>query len=97
LRCAYPAQPSRLSESKQLAIEVLEIKENLDPVATKIWKTYDLLAKIATAQGEKPQAKKYRQLAKSTKLNKSRKSSLPCSHFWPGVIAKLWKLFDPHS
>jgi tetratricopeptide (TPR) repeat protein len=60
-------QPSRLSESKQLAIEALEIKKTLDPIATKIWKTYDLLAKIATTQGERPQAKKYRQLAKSTK------------------------------
>ncbi len=60
-------QPNRLPEAYQMATAVLAINETLDPVATTIWNTYNLLARIATAQNEPDKAKEYRQLARTTK------------------------------
>lgn len=62
-------QPSRLSKAQQLAeeAEALAIKQNLDPAASRIWTTYNLLAKIATTQGETQQAQEYRQKARLAK------------------------------
>jgi tetratricopeptide (TPR) repeat protein len=60
-------QPKRLSEAHQMEIDALAIKLTLDPAAAKIWKTYDLLARIATAQNEPDKAKEYRHLARTTK------------------------------
>lgn len=52
--------PARLDEALRLAEESLAIKETLDPTAAEIWKTYGLLAHIATKQGESSQAAAYR-------------------------------------
>jgi tetratricopeptide (TPR) repeat protein len=60
-------QPSRLSEAHQLATDALAIEETLDPAATKIWDTYNLLARIAIAQNKPDKAKEYRYLARTTK------------------------------
>jgi tetratricopeptide (TPR) repeat protein len=60
-------QPNRLSEAYQLATRALEIKKNLDPAAASIWKIYNILERIATAQGETDTAREYRQLARTTK------------------------------
>jgi tetratricopeptide (TPR) repeat protein len=60
-------QPSRLPEANQLATDALAIKKTINPAAAEIWKTYDLLAKIATVQNEPDKANEYRQLARTTK------------------------------
>jgi tetratricopeptide (TPR) repeat protein len=60
-------QPRRLSESQQLATAALTISQTLDPAAAEIWKTYSLLARISTTQGETDAAREYRQLARTTK------------------------------
>jgi tetratricopeptide (TPR) repeat protein len=60
-------QPNRLTKAYQLALAALEIKQTLDPATAEIWKTYILLARIATAQGETDAAKEYHQLARTTK------------------------------
>ncbi|MCW5213194.1 tetratricopeptide repeat protein, partial [Desulfobulbus sp. TB] len=52
--------PARLDEARSLAEESLTIKEALDPAATEIWMTYEILADIATKQGESSQAAAYR-------------------------------------
>jgi tetratricopeptide (TPR) repeat protein len=62
------SQPIRLLEAQELAKAALEIQQTLDPEATKIWNLYNLLAKIATAQGETNQSRKYLQLARTTKV-----------------------------
>jgi tetratricopeptide (TPR) repeat protein len=61
------SQPSRLSEAKQRAEDALAIQETLDPAATQIWKIYNILAKIVTAQGDTNKAREYRQLARSAR------------------------------
>ncbi len=60
-------QPHRLPEAQKLAQEALAIDQTLDPAAAEIWNTYNLLAKIATAQGENQTAQTYRQQARSAK------------------------------
>ncbi|WP_392477392.1 tetratricopeptide repeat protein [Nostoc sp. C110] len=60
-------QPHRLSEARQLAEEALTIKKNLDPAAAEIWKTYNILAKIADKQGDSTQVKEYRHQARQAK------------------------------
>jgi tetratricopeptide (TPR) repeat protein len=60
-------QPDRLSAAQQRAEEALAIKQTLDQAAATIWTTYDILAKIATAQGKTPSAQAYRQQARSAK------------------------------
>lgn len=51
---------ARLNEAHRYAEESLAIKETLDPVAAEIWKTYNILADIASQQGESSQAAAYR-------------------------------------
>jgi tetratricopeptide (TPR) repeat protein len=52
-------QTYRLVEAQQLAEEALAIKQNLDPVATDIWLTYQILAEIASQQGRTEDARAY--------------------------------------
>jgi tetratricopeptide (TPR) repeat protein len=60
-------QPNRLPEAHQIATAALVILETLDPAAAEIWIIYNLLARIATAQGETDTAREYRQLARTAK------------------------------
>jgi tetratricopeptide (TPR) repeat protein len=55
--------PARLDEARSLAEESLAIKENLDPAAMEIWKTYEILARIAERQGDDSRAAAYRSKA----------------------------------
>ncbi len=57
---------ARLDEARRLAEESLAIKENLDPAAAEIWKTYDILANIASQQGDSSQAATYRAKSRET-------------------------------
>jgi tetratricopeptide (TPR) repeat protein len=52
--------PSRLAEARQVAEQALAIKQTLDPVATEIWKTYQILAEITEQEGHAEQARNYR-------------------------------------
>jgi len=61
--------PNRLNEAQQLAEESLAIKENLDPAAAEIWKTYGLLAQISDKQGDSAKAKDYRRLSRTARAN----------------------------
>ena len=49
----------RLSEARQLAEEALEMKRTIDPAAAEIWKTYQILARIAIKQGDLSAARDY--------------------------------------
>jgi len=60
-------QPDRLSKAQQLA--ELALAKTKDPTATKIWKTYNILAQIADKQGNAQEAKKYYCLAREAKTN----------------------------
>ncbi len=59
--------PNRLAEARQLAEEALAIRETLDPGAAEIWKTYDLLARIADRESRSDAAAGYRRLARESK------------------------------
>ncbi|MCI5143696.1 MAG: hypothetical protein D3909_18620, partial [Candidatus Electrothrix sp. ATG1] len=52
--------PSDLSEAQTLAKESLAMKETLSPAAAEIWKSYELLTRIAAKQGDSRQAAAYR-------------------------------------
>jgi tetratricopeptide (TPR) repeat protein len=56
----------RLAEASQLAEEAVVLKQTLDPSAAEIWRTYDILAQIATQQGEATKAQNYRQQARQS-------------------------------
>jgi tetratricopeptide (TPR) repeat protein len=45
-------QPHRLAEARLFAERSLSVKRNLDPSAAEIWKTYQILAELATQQGQ---------------------------------------------
>lgn len=60
-------QPERLQEAQKLAQEALAIEENLDPAASKIWRTYEILAEIADKQQDISKAMEYRRLARNAK------------------------------
>ena len=73
-------QPDRLAEARQLAEEALAIQKTLDPAAAEIWKTYQILAKIADKQAAvtpdsrrqaelQTQAREHRRLAREAKRN----------------------------
>ena len=73
-------QPDRLSEARQLAEESLAINKTLDPGAAEIWKTYNILAKIAEKEAQATtdasqkakllaQAREHRRLAREAKRN----------------------------
>jgi Tfp pilus assembly protein PilF len=59
--------PARLPEARQLAEEALAICKTLDPAASEIWKTYELLAQITEKQGDLAQSKEYRRLARASR------------------------------
>jgi tetratricopeptide (TPR) repeat protein len=74
------SQPGRLAEARELAEEALGIMQTLDPGATQIWTTYNILAEItdreaaATAdpmcrQQLADQARQHRQAARQAKRN----------------------------
>ncbi len=54
-----------LSEARQLAEEALDLKKSLD-ISMEIWQTYNLLASIATQQGEPTKAQDYRRLSRQS-------------------------------
>jgi tetratricopeptide (TPR) repeat protein len=60
--------PDGLTNARQYAEEALTIDQALDPAATEIWKTYDLLAQITNKQGQEEQAQAYRQRARQAKV-----------------------------
>ena len=62
-------QPHRLTEARELAEEALAIKQTLAPGAAEIWKTYNILAKIADQQSREAEAAEYRRLARDAKRN----------------------------
>jgi tetratricopeptide (TPR) repeat protein len=45
-------QPGRLAEARQLAEGALALNETLDPGAAQIWRTYEILANIATKEAQ---------------------------------------------
>ncbi|MEQ9484057.1 CHAT domain-containing protein [Coleofasciculus sp. F4-SAH-05] len=57
-------QPNRLQEARLLAEEALAIKQKLDPAATEIWNTYEILADITYQQDDTAQAIEYRRLSR---------------------------------
>ena len=56
----------RLSEARQLAEEALGIMRTIDPAAAEIWNTYELLARIAIKQGDRPTARDYRRQSRQS-------------------------------
>jgi len=52
--------PARLDEARRLAEESLSIKETIAPAAAEIWTTYNILARIASQQGDSSQTAAYR-------------------------------------
>ncbi|MDM8541855.1 tetratricopeptide repeat protein [Desulfococcaceae bacterium HSG9] len=56
--------PFRLSEARLMAEEALAIRKTIDPGVAEIWKTYNILAKIAEKQKDTRQAKEFRKLAR---------------------------------
>lgn len=63
------SQPGRLIEARELANKSLEIKKTLDPGASEIWTTYQILADIADQEGQPTKAHEYRRLAREAKRN----------------------------
>lgn len=60
--------PIDLVTARQYAEEALAIKATLNSAPTRIWDTYELLARISeTEGGKKEQVREYRQLARQTK------------------------------
>jgi tetratricopeptide (TPR) repeat protein len=57
---------ARLSEARELAEQALAIKETLDPGAAEIWKTHEILADIADAQGDAGAARDWRARARQS-------------------------------
>jgi tetratricopeptide (TPR) repeat protein len=56
--------PQRLNEARDFATEALAIDQTLDPGAAEIWKTYDVLADIATQAGDTKAARRHRALGR---------------------------------
>jgi len=61
------SQPGRLEEARELAEEALAIDKTLESGAAEIWKTYNILAKIADQQAQPDRAAQYRGLARQAK------------------------------
>jgi tetratricopeptide (TPR) repeat protein len=88
-------QQSRcLVEAQQLAEEALGIQQNIDPAATQIWKTYNILAEIAIQQGNTETSLSYRR-----KMRQSYNTFLgvqnhlqECADLIAGVVAATQKL-----
>jgi tetratricopeptide (TPR) repeat protein len=73
-------QPGRLAEARKLAEEALAIKQTLDPGAAQIWKTYGILADIATKEAQnttdslrqaelQAEAREHRRLGRQAQMN----------------------------
>ena len=62
-------KPQFLGEARQKAEKALFIKKQIDPDLAEIWRTYILLAKIATKQNKSTQANYYLSLARKNKAN----------------------------
>jgi tetratricopeptide (TPR) repeat protein len=62
-------QKHRLAEARQLAEQALAIDETLDPVGAEIWKTYEILARIAEREDKPEEAADWR--AKRKKMIES--------------------------
>jgi tetratricopeptide (TPR) repeat protein len=60
------SEPERLSEARDLARQGLAIDQTLDPGVSEIWKTYNILAKIADKQGDTAAASSYRAEARQS-------------------------------
>lgn len=60
-------QPERLAESRELALKALAMKQSLDPGASQIWETYDVLAKIADRQSLPEEAAEYRHQSRESR------------------------------
>lgn len=52
--------PTRLEEARGLAEQALTLEQTLDPGVVEIWKTYNVLATIAAAQGDAAAASRHR-------------------------------------
>lgn len=52
--------PGRLAEARHFAKQALAMRKTLDPATIEIWKSYDLLAKIAAAEGNSAEAREFR-------------------------------------
>jgi tetratricopeptide (TPR) repeat protein len=61
-------QANRIEEARALAEHALTIRETLDAASAEIWKTYNILAKIADKQQDSVQASHYRQLSRTSYL-----------------------------
>jgi tetratricopeptide (TPR) repeat protein len=59
-------RPGRLGDARAYAEQALAIKETLDPAATAIWNTYEILAKIAGLAGDDNCARGYRREARAS-------------------------------
>jgi hypothetical protein len=53
-------RPGRVRDARAYAEQALAIKKTLDPAATQIWMTYDILAEIADKSGDADAARNYR-------------------------------------
>ena len=62
-------QPGRLAEARQAAEEALEIKKTLDPGASQVWTSHQILAEIASAEGDAASARDFRRQARRAKWN----------------------------
>jgi tetratricopeptide (TPR) repeat protein len=60
-------QPERLAESRELALKALAMKQSLDPGASQIWETYDVLARIADRQSLPEEAAEYRHQSRESR------------------------------
>jgi hypothetical protein len=58
-------RPGRLGEAKRLGEEGLSIDLTLNPGAAEIWKTYNILSRIADLNARPAEASEYRRLASS--------------------------------
>jgi hypothetical protein len=59
-------RPGRLGDARAYAEQALTIDKSLDPAAAEIWKTYDLLAKIAGEERNLEAARGYRREARAS-------------------------------
>jgi tetratricopeptide (TPR) repeat protein len=53
-------RPGRLADARRYGERALAIKRTLDPAATEIWTTYNILAEIADKSGDADAARNYR-------------------------------------
>ncbi len=88
-------QSGRLPEAQQRAKEALEISLTLNPDATQIWETYELLAQINDKSGEVTKAREYRQQARQAYRNYAG-SQHQMQRFAPLIEAVAAAVEQPH-